>query len=324
MQTRGAWILLPENRAARQAVERVAECVRGRGSRRAINPVFVHGPAGTGKTHLVDDLVRQLTTQSPDIQVALLQASDLPASSPGEIHEDIAAARKADLVIVEDLQHLPDRAVALFVSLLDHCLPRQKQFVCTASHGPAHLTDLPGRLTSRLAQGLVIGLGLLSPASRREYLSQRAANLPADVLGWLADHTPGSARQLEGALVRLHTLTAALQRPPRLHDVTEVFREDVEACQPTVERIAQRVGGYFRVELREIRSRQKSHSALVPRQVGMYLARQLTSLSLEQIGAYFGGRDHSTVLHACRKVEQALTSDARLSGAVRELRADLT
>jgi chromosomal replication initiator protein len=95
------------------------------------------------------------------------------------------------------------------------------------------------------------------------------------------------------------------------------------AARVTVERIAQRVGGYFRVVPRQLQSRRRYRNILVPRQVGMYLARQLTGLSLGQIGAYFGGRDHATVLHACRKVEQAITEDAALSGAVRQLHADL-
>jgi chromosomal replication initiator protein len=91
-----------------------------------------------------------------------------------------------------------------------------------------------------------------------------------------------------------------------------------------VERIVQRVSGYFRLEPRQLRSRRRYRHILLPRQVGMYLARQLTELSLEQIGASFGGWNHSTVLHACRKVEQALTSDMVLSGTVRRLHADLT
>jgi chromosomal replication initiator protein len=325
MQTRAVWILLPENRAARQAAERVHDCICGCSARRSINPLFLHGPAGTGKTQLVTDLVGGVTRRAPDLQLVVLRASDIPSARPGESSENVAAARAADLVVVEDLQHLSDRAVEPFVRLLDRCLARQRQFVCTASVGLAQLTHLPGRLTSRLAQGLVVGLELLSPASRRDYLHQRGGvpSASAEVLEWLAQHTPGSARQLEGALVRLHNLTAALGRPPRLDEVIDAFRQDSDLHTPTVERIAQRVGRYFQVAPGQICSRRRSREVMLPRQVGMYLARQLTSLSLEQIGAYFGGRDHSTVLHACRKVEQALTSDAHLSGAVRELQADL-
>src|SRR5262249_37843500 len=119
------------------------------------------------------------------------------------------------------------------------------------------------------------------------------------------------------ALVRLH------DRAPDLASVAAHFQAEAEFARPTVERIAERVGSYFRVDPRQMQSRRRLRSALLLRQVGMYLARQLTPLSLAQIGAYFGGRDHTTVLHACRKVEQALSSDAALSGAVRQLQADL-
>ena len=96
-----------------------------------------------------------------------------------------------------------------------------------------------------------------------------------------------------------------------------------EPPRPSVEHIARHVGGYFRVELRQLRSERRGRHILWPRQVGMYLARRLTGLSLAQIGDYFGGRDHSTVLHACRKVEDALGRDTVLSGAVRQLQAEL-
>jgi chromosomal replication initiator protein len=101
------------------------------------------------------------------------------------------------------------------------------------------------------------------------------------------------------------------------------FRDEAEAARPTVERIAQRVGGFFQVEPRRLQSRRRFRNIVWPRQVGMYLARRLTDLSLEQIGAYFGGRDHATVLHACRKVEEAVQADAVMSGTVRQLQADL-
>src|SRR5262249_50059018 len=110
---------------------------------------------------------------------------------------------------------------------------------------------------------------------------------------------------------------------PTVNDVAAHFRAEAESGRPTVERITQWVGRYFQVEPRQLQSRSRLRTALVPRQVSMYLARQLTDLSLEQIGAYFGGRDHTTVLHACRKVEQALTDDVPLSQAVRQLHADL-
>jgi chromosomal replication initiator protein len=235
--------------------------------------------------------------------------------------------RQADLLIVEDVQFLPPRCVEPLVQLLDRGLTRQQQLVFTASTGPALLEGLPSRLTSRLSSGLVVALSPLSPESRLVYLSRRLADrglrLADDVVAWLAQNSDGSARQLEGVLTRVESLQAGADRPLLTCDLEEIFAPEAEARRPTMERIVRRVGQYFQVEPRRLCSTGRSRAVLVPRQVGMYLARQLTDLSLEQIGAYFGGRDHSTVLHACRKVEQALAADAELSGAVRRLRGEL-
>jgi chromosomal replication initiator protein len=167
----------------------------------------------------------------------------------------------------------------------------------------------------------------LARPSRLVFLQDRAQRrqlaVSRDVLAWLAEHVGGSTRQLEGALARVETLARLHGRLPDVALVAEQLHADAEAGRPTVERITERVGAYFRLEPRQIQSRRRLRHALLPRQVGMYLARQLTPLSLQQIGAYFGGRDHSTVLHACRKVEEAMAHDRALSGAVRQLHADL-
>jgi chromosomal replication initiator protein len=328
MQTFTNWVALPENRSAKLAVERLA---RGLGARRPwsnLNPLFLHGPAGTGKSHLVAALIAEATAQAPDLIVSVLAASDLRFQ--GEEAEDQAqrtAARRADLLVVEDLQHLLARSSETLVQLLDARRVRNRLTVCTASVGPAQLNRLPVRLTSRLASGLVVGLAVLSPASRLTFLRararQRGLTLDRSLLEWLAEHVGGSGRQLEGALVRLEALARLNGGVRSVGELAEHFRVEADNGGPTVERIARHVGSYFRIEPDQLQGRHRSRNALLPRQIGMYLARQLTELSLRQIGAYFGGRDHSTVLHACRKVEQALDRDLTLSGAVRQLHADL-
>ncbi len=124
-------------------------------------------------------------------------------------------------------------------------------------------------------------------------------------------------------MTRLETLSRSSSRPIGLDTVAELFAEQIEAHRPTVERIAERVSTTFQVQPRDLQSNRRSRQVLLPRQVGMYLTRKLTEMSLEQIGHYFGGRDHSTVLHACRKVEQALQEDPVLSGTVRQLHQEL-
>jgi chromosomal replication initiator protein len=335
MQTLSRWVSTPENRSASIAVKRVADCVCSDRLRRQVNPVFLHGPAGTGKSHLVSTLVTEVTQHCPDKTVRLIGADELNLalrpnngdSSESDSQELVASFADCDLAIVEDVQHLSAKAAAALVGPFDRRLSRQAQMVFTASVGPGQLDKLPARLTSRFAAGLVVGLLPFSPASRLTFLTDRAARrqlaIGRDVLAWLAKHTPGSGRQLEGAITRLEAFVRQQDRLPDLAAVTAHFRTEAETAHPTVERIAQRVGSYFRMGTRDLQSRRRCRNTLLPRQIGMYLARTLTPLSLEQIGAYFGGRDHSTVLHACRKVEQELSRDATLSGAVRRLHADL-
>jgi chromosomal replication initiator protein len=327
MMTSARWISLSENRTGRAALERVAACVSSRGPRRVHNPLFLHGPAGTGKTRLVSDLIGDVTRRVPDLSVALLSAGDCRAAEADGACSGLAAARQVDLIVVEDLQHLSPRVSEAFGHLVDRCLSRERQMVFTALVGPGELVHLPARLTSRLGAGLVVGLEVLSPASRLAFLEEEVAGrgLPVEqpVLAWLAEHLPGSVRQLQGAITRLEAVACLHEGPPSLEMVVEMFRPERDSRQATVERIARQVGRYFQVEPEHLQSRARSRHALLARQIGMYLARQLTGLSLQQIGAYFGGRDHSTVLHACRKVEQALGCDATLSGAVRRLHADL-
>jgi chromosomal replication initiator protein len=319
---------VPENRSGLLAVERVAACTRSRSVRRSTSPLYLHGPAGTGKTLLVSALAEDVL--SPQTAVMTVPAADFATLSGAQQDaarpERLFQMEQSDLLIIEDIQHLPRAAAETLVGLFDYLSAARSQIVLTASVGPCHL-DLPARLTSRLASGLVVRLEPLQAPSRLAILEDRAQRcqlaVSRDVLAWLAERLTGGGRQLDGALARLEVLSRMHRGRLDVATVSDYFREQVAAARPTVERIVERVGGYFHVEPRQIQSSRRLRQAMLPRQVSMYLARQLTDLSLEQIGHYFGGRDHSTVLHACRKLQKALGHDVILSGAVRQLRAGL-
>jgi chromosomal replication initiator protein len=312
------FIAMPENASALAAVKDFAQ-----DPEHAARLLFVHGPTGTGKSCLVGALAEAL-----DRSVCSLSANAFPLpwdqDDPGAA-ERCDEARRCDLLIVEDLHHLPARATETLVEWLDERERRGLPTVITANAGPAQLSHrgeaLPVRLTSRLAAGLVVALEPPGAASRRAFLMEQARrrglDIGPDILDWLAMVLTGGGRQLEGALNRLAELAA-----PTLAEVQTLFAEQVDAGQPTVERVVRRVSAYYRVEARQLRSARRQRSLLVPRQVSMYLLRRLTSLSLAEIGACFGGRDHSTVLHACRRIEEAIQRDARLSGAVQQLQAE--
>src|SRR5262245_42042695 len=184
MYTFAQWVPTPENRSAFAAVRRVAAFVG------TVHPLFLHGPSGTGKTHLVSALAAEVVARRPELVVAHLPARTLgEALQPlPETPADLKGARECDLLIVEDVQHLSASATG-FGRLLDFRRARRRPVVMTSTVGPAQLTHLPARLTSRLAAGLVVGLGAYGPASRHQLLEalaqRRRLSLSPEVLGWL-------------------------------------------------------------------------------------------------------------------------------------------
>jgi chromosomal replication initiator protein len=323
--TLGRFVTLPENRAALLAVRRLAAHESKREGRRSSFPLlFLHGPPGTGKSHLVQGLVARIAgTAARTANVVPARdlgrlLTELPAPGAGPARE----GRDADLLVVEDVQHLPAHAADALAGLIDDRQARRAATVVTGASGPAALRQFPARLTSRLAGGLVVGLEPLAPASRRELAGvlceRRGLRVTGEVLDWLARRPTGGARPILGDLARLEQLARRLPPPLGLAAVaTELGDGDEEA--PAVERVAEKVAGHFGLKPKQLRGRGRRHDLLWPRQVAMYLARRLTGLSLARVGAAFGGYDHSTVLHACRKVEEALAGDPGLAGALREL-----
>ncbi len=328
------FVVVPENRSALLAVQELAACFAQRLDR-AAPLLFLHGPPGTGKSHLVSALVKEVT-RSGKWHGNLVATADLFRREPGESTEATPECgwrpHETDLLVLEDVQHLPPVAMEMLVQLLDERRAHGLPTVLTASTGPRHLGQVrerwPSRLISRLAGGLVVGLEPLRASSRQVLLAELAQRrqlaIDQDILAWLAENVSGGTRQLEGVMHQLAELTRLQGKPLDVAAVANHLRELLEASRPTVERVAREVGGYFRLKPRQLQSQGRQRNILLPRQIGMYLARQVTALSLGEIGAYFGGRDHSTVLHACRKVEQALQRDLVLAGAVRQIHADLT
>jgi chromosomal replication initiator protein len=321
------FIQLPENRSAFAAIADLAYTLKQ--DAESVIPIFIYGPPGCGKSYLLSAIAVELS----GIALCTLSANSfpLPWEEDTRAAERLEQARSCDLLVVEDLQHLPSRATEAMVQLFDERLHRRLPMVYTACSGPGQLQHRgnphPPRLTARLAGGLVVGMRPLQAESRCVFLHElarhRGTHIAKATLDWLAASITGGARQLEGALLQVEALDALNRKQPDVAELRAHFKVHIDSRQPSLERIMSRVSAYFQVAERLLRSPRRDRSLLMARHVSMYLARQLTRLSLQEIGACFGGRDHTTVLHSCRKVEEVMRINAQLSGAVQLLQAEL-
>ncbi len=320
---------LPENHSALVAVQEFAVAITTGHLASQPNPLYIHGPAGSGKTCLVKTLQAEVLRGTGKTAIGCLPAKEVDSL----LRPDEAAAEnprmveEVDLLIVEDLHHLAPRFGDQLAHMIDGLKRRQVPLVFTGLAGPRFL-PLSGRLTSRLASGLVVGLESMQGPSRLKFLQVKAQErqlaVRPEILAWLAERMPGSGRELEGVLIRLEALCRLHQYSLDLTAVAQHFGEEIDANKPTLERIVQQVSDYFQLPAAQLLSNRRDRHVLVPRQIGMYLSRRLTELSLGEIGGRFGGRDHSTVLHGCRKVAEALLHDTGLAGTVQQLQAALT
>ncbi|MBN9118048.1 MAG: hypothetical protein J0I06_02585 [Planctomycetes bacterium] len=295
------------------------------GKRTAANPLVLHGAPGTGKSRLVAAMTQRLTTAPRGITVRTVAVGDL-VRSPDESLAD-RDLFECDVLALEDVQHLTDRTADAACDLVDRRTTRRRVTVATASAGPSGLTHLPQRLTSRFAAGLVVQLEPLTVASRRTILATAAGakgvRLTPEALDWLAERpTSGGVRSTLGLLQNLVQVARSFPGPLGRADVEQTI---AETGQPTsagrdVSVIVKGVAAAFGVSEAELLGASRLRGVLRSRQVAMYLARELTGLSLPRLGAAFGGRDHTTVLHACRKVEEEMAADGALAKRVSELR----
>lgn len=303
------------------------------------NPVFFHGPYGYGKTHLLNAIGWEAQSRRPDAKIVYLTAEKFTSTFVKALMDKSVNAfkdevRGADLLLVDDVHFIGGKTSSqeeLFHTLTS-LIENNRRVVFTADRPPSQLTEIEARLRSHLSSGLVCALDVADQSLRMgiierklEQLSQRlgaAQNPRSDVLHFLAERVPGSIRELEGAV---NTLVASAG--PRLGSLT--LEEAMALLQPnlkvaverrvTVDEIQKLVSEHFGLKQADLLSERRTRAIARPRQVAMWLCKQHTTRSYPDIGRRFGGRDHTTVLHAVKKVEELLQADDQIARDVEAL-----
>lgn len=324
----------PGNRVAHAAALTVAEQPGG-----PYNPLWIHGPSATGKSHLLQAIARHLEA-GRDHTVLFLTAESFAnryaqATRRGDVDEFRRQCVSADALLIDDLHFLgsKSRTQEEFLLIVRRRIDDGRQVVLSSHAAPDDLGGWSQRLTSRVRGGLLVTLDPPEADTRLRLLLRKALTrgheLPADAAQCLVDGVEGGLRELEGALTHLIGL-ARLERLPLAVDlarrvVEELRREQHERTGAIgVEEILDAISRYFGVRSRDLLSNTKVRAIAYARQVGMYLARELTPLSLEQIGLRFGGRDHTTVRYAQERIRRDLARRPQVKTDVRSLRARLT
>ena len=326
------------NTLAHAAAKQVAQGRRGDAV--MFNPLYIHAGVGLGKTHLLQSLAWAGNT-STERKVLYLTAEKFMYGFVAALRAQNALAfkdalRTIDVLVIDDLQFLQGKSTqAEFCHTLNALIDAGRQVVIAADRPPADLESLDERVRSRLAGGLVVEMGSLGEELRLEILKCRAAaarhhhpcfDVPAPVLAFIAKAVTHNGRDLEGALNRLLAHSKLTGQPVTLEMAEREVRDLIRPQEPKrvkIEDIQRVVARQYNVSRADLLSSRRTANVVRPRQVAMYLAKTLTLRSLPEIGRRFGGRDHTTVLHAVRKIENLVRTDTALAEEIELLKRQL-
>ncbi|HEY7985863.1 MAG TPA: chromosomal replication initiator protein DnaA [Methylophilaceae bacterium] len=308
------------NQLARAAALQVAENAGG-----AYNPLFVYGGVGLGKTHLIQAIGNHLREIRPDAKIGYLHAekyvSDVVKAYQHKSFDEFKKRyHSLDLLLIDDIQFFAGkgRTQEEFFYAFESLIGANKQIVITCDTLPKEINGIEDRLKTRFSWGLTVLIEPPELEMRVAILIKKAlaaqVKLEEDVAFLIAKHIRSSVRDLEGALNRVIAMTNFTGKPIDAALVKEALKDIIGRIQSiTIESIQKNVADYYKIKVAEMYSQKRSRNLARPRQIAMALARDLTNSSFPEIGDAFGGRDHTTVMHACKKIDSLKINDATLT-----------
>ena len=298
------------------------------------NPLFLYGGVGHGKTHLMHAIAWHIRDRFPDREVVYLSAEKFMYQFIRALRFKNVMAfkdqfRSVDVLMIDDVQFIAgkDTTQEEFFHTFNALVDRNRQIVISGDRSPSDLDGIEERMKSRLGWGLVADIHATDYELRLGILQNKAEqvgarDVPVRILEFLAHRITSNVRELEGALNRVLAYSNLVGRPVTVETTQDVLRDLLRANdrRVTIDDIQKRVAEHFNIRVADMHSARRARAVARPRQVAMYLAKQLTSRSLPEIGRKFGGRDHTTVMHAVRRIDELMQNDSTLSEDVELLR----
>ncbi len=305
---------------------------------KAYNPLFIYGGAGLGKTHLMQAIAHRVMENSPRDSVVYVSSERFANELINSIRDTKTVNfrnryRNVDVLLVDDIQFLAgkERTQEEFFHTFNALHEANRQIVISSDRPPKEIPTLEERLRSRFEWGLISDIQPPDLETRIAILQKRASaeklNIPDEILRYVAQHITSNIRELEGALTRLVFFSSLRQQNIDMELAEEALRDIIPEQNSgntvTIKAIQKHVSQNMEISVAEINGRRRTQAVAYARQVAMYLARQLTEASLPQIGKEFGGRDHSTVIHACNKIKEKAEGDPSLAKMIEHMCSEI-
>ena len=331
-----AFVVGKPNELAHAAARRVAE-----GGDVSFNPLFLYGGVGLGKTHLMHAIAWELSNRRPDINVLYLSAEQfmyrfVQALRERKMMDFKQLFRSVDILMVDDVQFIAGKGSTQeeFFHTFNALVDQNKQIIISGDRAPGEIKDLEDRIKSRLQSGLVVDLhptdyelrlGILQSKVERQKQQYPELSIDNNVLEFLALRISTNVRVLEGALTRLFAFASLIGRHITLEVAQDCLADVLRASERkiTVEEIQRKVSEHYNIRLSDMIGPKRLRTYARPRQIAMFLSKQLTSRSLPEIGRRFGGRDHTTVMHGVRRIEELRSQDGQIAEDLEMLRRAL-
>ncbi|MBN1508360.1 MAG: chromosomal replication initiator protein DnaA [Sedimentisphaerales bacterium] len=326
------FVVGPSNRLAHASCVAVSQSLG-----QTYNPLFLYGSAGLGKTHLLHAVCHEVRRRVSGAAIQLLSCEEfvnrfIRAIEQGTIGEFHREFRTADALVIDDVQFLREREQSQeeFFHTFNALYNNGKQIILSADSPPAEIPSLEARLTSRLNWGLVARIDPPSYETRIAIVQNKAhlrgLSIGDEIAEYVARQVHANIRELEGALTTIYALATTTKEPVTLELAQRALEGQIRLTtrRITITDIIDVVTRHFDVRITDLQSKRRSQSVTMPRQVCMFLARQMTRHSLEEIGGHLGGRDHTTVMHACSKIAGEKDSDPKMQALLTELSRQIT